>query len=197
MSQMKVTGCTIMMQAENPIPLHRRLAGWRIAGWSAAAALLALPAISMQFGQGADWTGRDFAFAGIMLLVTGLAAEGGLRLARSWPHLLGFALAIFAGFFTVWSNLAVGIIGDEDAAINSGFFAALLIAIIAAALLRFRARAMSIITGLLAVSQIMLGLAARHLMPGHGVEWGILAMFAALWLAASLCFRTEARRQAV
>ncbi len=182
-----------MIQSASAAPLHRRLKGWRIAGWSAAAALLALPAIAMQFTQEVDWTAGDFAAAGIILLITGLAAEGGLRLARSWRHLLSFALATFAAFFTVWSNLAVGIIGSEDAAINLGFFAVLAIGIVAAALFRFRARAMSVITGVTGVSQLALGMAALRMIPGHDVEWGVLALFAVLWLASSLAFRLDAR----
>ena len=178
------------------LPFYRRLAGWRIAGWSAAVALLALPAIAMRFTDDVDWTTGDFVFAGILLLITGLAAEGGLRLARSWQHLIGFGFATFTAFFTVWSNLAVGIIGDEDAAVNGYFLVLLAIGIIAAIGLRFRARAMSIITGVLAISQMSLGLAALRMMPGHQVEWGILVFFAALWLGASLSFRKVASDQA-
>ncbi len=147
----------------------------------------------MQFTEEVDWTGGDFVFAAILLLITGLAAEGGLRLARSWQHLIGFGFATFTAFFTVWSNLAVGIIGDEDAAVNGYFLLLLAIGIVAAIGLRFRARAMSIITGILAISQLALGLAALRMMPGHDVEWGILAFFAALWLAASLSFRAVAK----
>lgn len=185
-----------MPQTNDDTPFHRRLIGWRIAGWSAAAALLALPAIAMQFTDEVDWTTGDFAIATVILLMTGLAAEGGLRLARSWQHLIGFALAIFAAFFTVWSNLAVGIIGAEDAAINPRFFTLLAMAIVASILLRFRARAMATITGILAVSQLALGLAAQRIMPGHDVEWGVLALFAALWLAASISFHSVARAEA-
>lgn len=170
--------------------VSRSLAGWRVAGWSAAAALLALPAIAMQFTSEVDWTTGDFIFAGVLLLITGLAAEGGLRLARSRQHLIGFGFATFASFFTIWSNLAVGIIGSEDEAINAHFFTLLGVAIVASILLRFRPRPMSVITGVLAVSQVALGLAAQRAMPGHAVEWGILAFFACLWLAASLSFRS-------
>lgn len=174
------------------LPFYRRLAGWRIAGWSAAAALLALPAIAMQFTDEVDWTGGDFIVAAVLLLVTGLAAEGGLRLARSWPHLIGFAFFTFTAFFTIWSNLAVGIIGSEDEAINTGFFVLLLMGIVASAVGLFKPRPMSAITGVLSVSQLAMGLAAMRAMPGHQVEWGVLLMFATLWLGASLAFRRHA-----
>lgn len=174
------------------IPFHRRLAGWRIAGWSAAAALLALPAIAMRFTNEVNWTGSDFLFAAILLFVTGLAAEGALRLARSWPQLVGFGFATFTAFFTIWVNLAVGIIGSEDETINVGFLVLLLMAIVASAVRLFKPRAMSVITGVLAVSQLAMGMAAMRAMPGHQVEWGVLLMFATLWLGASLSFRRHA-----
>ncbi len=174
------------------IPFHRRLTGWRIAGWSAAAALLGLPAIAMQFTREVNWTAGDFVVAAAILLLTGLAAEGGLRLARSWPHLIGFALATFAAFFTVWSNLAVGIIGDEGSPVNMGFFAVLALGLLAAATGRFRPRAMLAITGTMSASQILLGLFALVLMPGHAVEWAVLAGFSLLWGGAALAFRQHA-----
>lgn len=174
------------------IPLHRRLAGWRIAGWSAAAALLALPAIAMQFATEVNWTAGDFVVAAALLLLTGLAAEGGLRLARSWSHLAGFALATFTAFFTVWSNLAVGIIGDEHEAINLGYLALIGVAIVASAAGRFRASVMAAVAGALALGQLALGLVAEATMPGHAVEWGFLAMFALMWLAAAASFRHHA-----
>jgi len=176
------------------IAFHRRLAGWRIAGWSAAAALLSLPAIAMFITDEVAWTGSDFIIAGLLLLVTGLAAEGALRLARNWAHLIGYGLTIFTAFLTVWSNLAVGIIGAEAEPINRGFFAILAAGLIAAALARFRARSISTITGIVSVSQLALGLAALRAMPGHGVEWGVLAILALLWLGASLAFRKASKQ---
>lgn len=179
----------------DPIAFHRRLAGWRIAGWSSAAALLALPAIAMQFTSEVDWTGSDFVVAGLLLVATGLAAEFALRMARAWPDLLGFGLAIATAFLTVWANLAVGIIGAEDEPINIGFFAVLACGLLAAAAFRFRRRASSAIAGIMAASQLALGLAAMQVMPGHAIEWGVLAVLALLWMGVSLALRRGARER--
>ena len=179
------------------VPFHHRLTGWRIAGWSMAAALLALPAIAMQFSDEVDWTTGDFVVAGGLLLLTGLAAEGGLRLARSWSHLAGFAIATFTALFTVWSNLAVGIIGDEGEPVNLGFFVLLAAALVAGAAFGFRARAMALIAGTLAAGQVVLGFVAMATMPGHAVEWGVLAMFALMWLAAAIAFNHHATASGV
>ena len=171
--------------------------GWRIAGWGSALALLLLPALAMQFSDDVQWTGFDFVVAAIILGVTGIAAEIGVRMARNWPHLIGYALATFAGFFTVWSNLAVGIIGAEGEPVNMGFFVMILLGAIAAFATRLRPMALAHITGVIAVGQIVQGLVATQVMPGHLVEWGILALFAALWLAASLFFRRAAGLQRI
>ncbi|WP_120077177.1 hypothetical protein [Aurantiacibacter odishensis] len=179
------------------IAFHRRLAGWRIAGWSAAAALLALPAIAMQFTDEVDWTAGDFVFAGLLLLAAGLAAEFALRMARSWLDLIGLGLAIATAFLTVWSNLAVGIIGAEHEPINLGFLAVLACGLVAAAAFGFRRGAMSAIAGVMAVSQLGLGLAATQAMPGHAVEWGVLVLLALLWLGVSLALRHGSRQRSL
>ena len=167
--------------------------GWRIAGWGSALALLLLPAIAMQFSDEAQWTGFDFVVAAIILGVTGIAAEIGVRMSRNWPHLIGYGLATFAGFFTVWSNLAVGIIGAEGEPVNMGFFVLILLGVIAAFAARLKPMGLAHVTGVIAVGQIVQGLVATQAMPGHMIEWGILLMFAALWLVASLCFRRAAK----
>ena len=43
----------------------------RIAGWSLAAGLLALPAVAMQFTDEVVWTGSAFLFAAIMFTTIG------------------------------------------------------------------------------------------------------------------------------
>ena len=178
------------------IAFHRRLAGWRVAGWSATAALLALPAIAMQVTHEVDWTAGDFVFAAILLGVTGLAAEGALRVSGSWPQLIGYGLATLAAFLTVWSNLAVGIIGEPGGTINLGFFTVLSAGIVAASATRFAPYALAHITGVLAVSQLAIGIAAMQAMPEDNVIWGALALLAALWLGASLALRFHTAKAA-
>ena len=91
------------------------LNGWRIAGWGSLAALLLLPAIAMQVdAPGVLWTASDFVFAAVLLGFLGGVVELAVRLARGGQERAGYLIAGFTAFFTMWSNAAVGIIGDDD-----------------------------------------------------------------------------------
>ena len=176
--------------SSSPRGLHK---GWRIAGWGALLALLCLPAIAMQFSSKIDWTTGDFVFAAILLGALGLGVEMAFRVGRTRPHRIGLMVASFAGFFTIWSNLAVGIIGDEDALVNLGFMVLVAGALVGSFLVWFRSRPMTWIMAFLAVGQYALGLYASATMPGHGVEWGVLTFFAVLWSAAAVLFDRAAK----
>ncbi|MHA6318394.1 hypothetical protein ACXYN8_12135 [Altererythrobacter sp. CAU 1778] len=173
----------------------RHFSGWRIAGWGSAAALLALPAIAMTLGADVDWSAGDFLFAAIMLGLLGAMIEFAAR-QRVLSRKAGLALFGLASFFTVWSNAAVGIIGDEDSPVNPAFFLAVIGAVSLGAMLRFRARPMAVISAALSVLQFAIGIAATRLMPGHAVEWGLLAFFAALWVISAALLARPGQSQA-
>lgn len=82
----------------------------RLIGWGAAAALLALPAIAMQFTRAVNWGREDFLAMGAMLLALGLGLEVVHRLLkRRTARIVGAALVIVL-FFALWAELAVGIL---------------------------------------------------------------------------------------
>ena len=168
--------------------------GWRIAGWCSAAALLALPAIAMVLTDEVDWTLGDFAFAAGLVSISGLAMELSLRSARSWPRLIGLAIATFTASFTVWANLAVGILGDEGNPVNQLFFAALCVGLLGAAIQRFRSRPLARIAAALAIGQFAIGIIAAAEATRPYVEWGALTLFAVLWSVAALCLARDAQR---
>lgn len=85
------------------------LNGWRIAGWGAAAALLALPAIAMLFTGEVNWGPGDFVVMGAMLLTLGLGIELTIACARTLGMRLVIAGVLVLCFLTVWAELAVGI----------------------------------------------------------------------------------------
>lgn len=178
-----------MTTTQGPAPLN----GWRIAGWGSLAALLALPALAMWFTGEVDWTASDFVFAALLLGFLGIGAELAVRFARGRAMLLGYLIAGLAAFLTFWSNAAVGIIGDESASVNVGFFAIVVLGFAAAALARFRAPVMQWVASALAIGQYALGIVALFAMPGHAVEWGFLTVFAMFWLAAAWCFHRAAQ----
>jgi len=166
--------------------------GWRIAGWSLAAALLALPAIAMQFTGEVDWTTSDFVFAAILLGALGGALELALRRSRNWARFLGLALLALTAFLTVWVNLAVGILGNEDNPVNLAFFAMLAAGLFGSLAVRFRSRPLAWIAATLAAGQFAIGIYAALTSSTHYVEWGVLAFFAVLWSAAALCLSRSA-----
>ena len=94
----------------------------RIAGWSLAAGLLALPAVAMQFTDEVDWTGGDFLFAAIMFTTIGGLLELAARVSASLAYRVGSAMAVGTGFLTIWITLAVGIVGAEDNPQNILYF---------------------------------------------------------------------------
>jgi hypothetical protein len=94
----------------------------RIAGWSLAAGLLALPAVAMQFTDEVDWSGSDFLFAGLMFGTVGALLELAARASASLAYRVGSAMAVGTGLLTIWITLAVGIAGSEDNPQNILYF---------------------------------------------------------------------------
>ncbi|MFO6446777.1 hypothetical protein ACLBKU_06480 [Erythrobacter sp. NE805] len=180
-----------MTDTANP-PRRPLLNGWRIAGWGSLGAILLLPALAMRLEvAGVDWTASDFVFAALLLGFLGGVVELAVRFARGRAGRAGFLLAGFTAFFTVWSNAAVGIIGEDDR-VNSLFFLMVIAGLVASAAMRFRPRAMRWIAGALAAGQYAAGIASLWMMPGHATEWGVLTMLALLWGASAWCFHRAA-----
>lgn len=82
---------------------------WRRASWIAAAGLLLLPLVAMQFTTEVRWDGADFLMFGAMLIVACGAVELAVRLTRRTGIRLLAGAAIAAVFLIVWADLAVGI----------------------------------------------------------------------------------------
>lgn len=67
--------------------------------------LLLIPLVAMAFTNEVNWTALDFTVMGAMLLVTGLAAEVALRIARvAWMRAAA-GIVILLGFVMVWGTL--------------------------------------------------------------------------------------------
>ncbi|MCA1662006.1 MAG: hypothetical protein LC648_07535 [Novosphingobium sp.] len=181
--------------------IERAAAGfpWRIAAWSAAAALLALPAVAMRFTREVVWTAEDFAAMGAMLLIAGLAIEGLVRASRSLPYRLGAAVAVLAGFLLVWVNLAVGFLGDEGNPANLMFLAVLAVAAGGAVLTRVRPAGMARTMLAAAAVQMLVagfGFSAGMGSPGSAGVFEVVmgsTLFGGLWLAAAALFGKAAR----
>jgi hypothetical protein len=80
----------------------------RRTGWSLAAAILALPALAMQFSTEVNWGPEDFLAAALLLGITGLGLEVAAALPRRrWRGRA--AMVVLAALLLVWAELAVGI----------------------------------------------------------------------------------------
>ncbi len=92
------------------------------------AALLAVPLLAMVLklgvpdpGSGTDgvnWGPMDFALMGVLILGSGLLFEYASARAGTLAHKAAVAIAVAAGLFLIWVNLAVGMIGDEGNVAN-------------------------------------------------------------------------------
>ncbi len=136
------------------------------------------------------WTTFDFVAWGVMLLVAASVCEVGLRLSGSLAYRAGVVVAAGTSFLIVWSNLAVGIIGNENNPLNQIFFGVIAIAIVGAFLARFRANGMALAMAVTAAAQFGTGfIALAH----EYIVFAIVGVFSLGWLLAAWLFREAAR----
>jgi len=166
---------------------------WRLARWAGAGALLLLPLLAMQFTAEVRWDLPDFAFAGFLVLVTGLLYELAARRAASPAYRAGAAVALATGFVLVWANAAVGVIGSEDNPANLMFHGVLAIGLLGALAARLRARGMALALAATAAAQVAADVVAVS--NGWGFAGPVTVFFAALWLASAWLFRKAARQE--
>ena len=164
---------------------------WRAIGWTFAAVLLAIPFVAMQFTREVDWGPEDFIVMGAMLGGVGLAFEFIVRLSSDRWYRAGAALALLNSFLILWSNLAVGIIGDEDNALNLIFFAIILLALAGAFFARFRAPRMVLVMSMAGVAQAAMAMIGFS-QDARGATVSLL--FVGLWLLSAAAFRVAASR---
>lgn len=174
--------------AARPVPL------WRIIGWGSAVALLITPLIAMQFTHEVQWDETDFLVAAIIFATVGGLVELTVRLTANWLSRLGTFFAILAGFMVIWSNLAVGMIGNEDNPVNLWFGVVLLIAVLGACISRLHRAILP--TAMLAagVAQAAIGLFAGIL--GSDFRGGVFTIILSVsWLISSALFATSRGRR--
>ena len=127
---------------------------WRLLIWGGAAVLFVLPGLAMQLTNEVVWTASDFLVWAAMLLVACTVADVALRKASNFVTLAAGLIAVAAGFFTVWANLAVGIIGNEDDPHNLAFMAVPVVALIGGIVARLKPDRMTLAMLITAVVQV-------------------------------------------
>lgn len=175
----------------------RRMNPWRVAAWTAAALVLAVPLIAMQFTDEVAWHATDFMVAGTLVLGTGLLFELAVRKAGSTAYRVGVGVALAGAFLLVWVNGAVGIIGSEDNPANQMYGGVLALGVVGALLARFEARGMARTLAAVAVAQAVV--AGVAIVGGMGLpasgpgEVALLnGFFVAFWLVAARLFQNAA-----
>jgi hypothetical protein len=159
---------------------------WRMRGWGTIAALIALPAVAMQFTGEVDWGPEDFVFATVMLGGVGLAFELAVRASGNWAYRGGVAVALGAALLILWVNAAVGVVGSEDRPINLWFNLVPLLALFAAIGARFRARGLAVAMGATAAAQLAVGIIVQLF--GH-FAWVFTLVFVGAWCFSAWLFR--------
>jgi len=166
--------------------------GLRAVVWGGAAVAWLVPLVAKLLAD-LPWTPLDFIAWAVMLLVAAGLAEAGLRLSGQLAYRAGMIVAVGTSFLITWSNLAVGIIGNENNPLNQIFFGVVAIALIGAFAARFRPKGMAVtmlVTAVVQFGTAFLALAYEH------IVFGIVGVFALGWLLAAWLFREAARGEA-
>ena len=158
---------------------------WRVAGWGLIAALLSLPAI-LRF----PWTASDFVIMGVLLGSVGLGIEFLAARAGNIFVRLGAVVTVLTAFLTIWVNLAVGMIGDDNA-YNLLFLAPVAVGIAGLVVVRLDGRRSAVVTVAAAALQVAIGLGGYGQDPRGAI---LSATFGLFWLFAAALFRAGASR---
>lgn len=170
----------------------RRIPIWRILGWGGAVVLLLTPLVAMQFTREVQWDGTDFIFAAVIFGVIGALVELTVLLTCCSISRVGGFAAILAGFLVFWSNLAVGMIGNEGNAVNLLFGLVLLIAILGAWFSSLHRNILPAAMLAAGTTQCAIGLLAG--IWGSDFRGGILTiLLSTLWWISSLLFAIAAK----
>jgi hypothetical protein len=179
------------VEAITDIVAGSRWSRWRIIMWGAAAFLLILPAIAMQFTGEVAWDVRDFTVMGVMLATACGTCELAARTSSNGAYRIAAGIAVGTAFLTVWANLAVGMIGSEANPYNLVFAGVIGVALLGSILVRFEATGMMKVMILAAVVQAAAGAVGLTADPRGAI---VTMAFSGLWLLSALMFRVAARQ---
>lgn len=176
----------------------RRGSRWRVVAWGAAATMLLLPLIAMQFTDEVVWDAFDFIFMGVLIGAVGAGFELAVRKTRNAAYRTAAGIALAMTFLLVWINGAVGIIGSEAEDANLLYNAVLAVAFFGAIGARFRSAGMARAMGAAALAQACVPLIALVFGLGSAASiWSpevpvLTGSFAAMWLLSAWLFRKAA-----
>ena len=162
---------------------------WRVAGWSLPVVLLVAPAVAMRFTREVDWSASDFIIMGVLFAAIGLGVEFLVRQSQSTAYRIGAVIALVAAFLTIWVNLAVGMIGDDNP-YNLLFAGVLGIGLAGSIVARFAPAGMAWAMAATALAQAAVAAGGLSTDPRGGA---LSMVFAVPWLVAAALFAKAAR----
>jgi hypothetical protein len=152
--------------------------------------LLMIQFEAMQFSPEVKWGPFDFAVAGALLIVTGMALELALQRSHDLAYRVAAGLAIVAALALVWVNLAVGMIGNEGNPANLMYGGVLLVGFVGAALARSLPGGMAnALFAMAGAHAVLAGIALAARMPA---ALPLDGCFIAVWVACAVLFRRAA-----
>ena len=177
---------TQIQNGDNRIPRWSRLAVWL-----GAASLMLVPVVAIRGIDAAAWDPPgDFIFLAILLAGVGIAYELAVRVSDRNAYRVAAGIALVAGLFQIWINLAVGVIGSEDNPANLIYAVVLAVAAGGAVVARLRPLGMARAMAATALAQALAFAVAW--VAGLGFTGPITILFVGLWLASALLFRRAA-----
>lgn len=167
---------------------------WITAAWVTVTAILLLtPLVAMQFNDDVNWTVSDFAFAGAVLVGSGIIYEFAAR-SGSLAYQAAVVVALGVSVLTLWTTGAVGIIGSEANPGNLLYIGVVVLAGLGALISGGRAGRMTGITVLAAVATALTPLVALAGVANPSSDvlspevWIATGVFTAAWLLAGRLF---------
>jgi len=168
---------------------------WRIARWTAAAALLLIPLLMMQVRDQWHWKIGSFILAGVLIGGIGLLYELAEKASVSRAYRAGAAIALIASLLTVWTTLV------RDDGNGMAFFMLVMAAVIGGFAAWFGPAGMARTMLGVAIMQVLLGIAtvtdpATANMTGGYYKASLFSgFFTLLWLISGAFFRAASRAE--
>lgn len=160
--------------------------------------LMIFPLIAKISFEGFEWSGFDFFAAWILFFSAGLTYRLVARKMKNVMYRAAVGLAVITGLFLIWSNLAVGLIGNEDNPANGMYFGVIAIGFLGAIVVRFKPKGMMKVLLVLAVSHVLIAVIALVLRQDLAPESSLVEIlsvngfFLVLWTGSAMLFRNAA-----
>ena len=162
--------------------------------------ILLIPLIAMQYTDEVRWTISDFVFAFILLFGTGLIYKFITRKSIHVSYRIAIGFALFTGFFLIWANGAVGIIGSENNPVNLFYYGVIAVGIIGAITARFQPNGLVYTMFAMALAQALVAAIALiggtyQSPPTTVIEiLGVNCLFITLFIVSAWLFRHAANK---